>query len=259
MAPPAVGLALDDAGALALEGPLLGPGKGFVDRHYVVAVYSLSGDAVGRTPDGDVLHGGGLPHGDGHAELVVFHHVDAGELPHGGHVDGLVEGALIAGPVAEEGHGHIGLFLHLQRQGAAGGDGDAPAHDGVGPQVPFGEVRDVHGAAAALAVAVGLAHQLRQGPVQLRALGDAVAVAPVGGGNEVLVRQLGANGCRHGLLAGVKVDGAPELVLREQGPRRLLEVPNLVHLVVDPKTGLFVDHRRDTSAFQDALILTYKL
>ena len=100
----------------------------------------------------------------------------------------------------------------------------------------------MHGAAAALAVAGGLAHQLRQSAVQFGALGDAVAMAAVSGCNQVLIRQLGADRGGHSLLAGVQVNGAAQLVLREQCPRRLLEVPDLVHLVIDPKTGFLVDH-----------------
>ena len=133
-------------------------------------------------------------------------------------------------------------MLHLDGQAAASGDGDAAAHDGVGAQVALGEVRDVHGAAAALAVAGGLAHQLRQRPVQLRPLSDAVAVAPVGGGDVVLIRQLGADGGGDGLFAGVQVDGAAQFVFREQCPRRLLKIPDLVHLVIDPKSGFTINH-----------------
>ena len=130
----------------------------------------------------------------------------------------------------------------VQSQSAAGGDGDAAAHDGVGAQIALGEIGDVHGAAAALAVAGGLAHQFCQCAIQFGALGNAVAMTPVGGCNQILIRQLGTDRGGHGLLAGVQVNRAPQFVLREQCPRRLLEVPDLVHLVIDPKTGFLVDH-----------------
>ena len=114
-----------------------------------------------------------------------------------------MKGALVGGAVTEEGHGDVFPVLHLDGQAAAGGDGDATAHDGVSAQIALGEVGDVHRAAAALAVAGGLAHQLRQGPVQLCALGDAVAVPPVRGCDVVLVRQLSTDRGCHSFLAGV--------------------------------------------------------
>ena len=151
--------------------------------------------------------------------------------------------ALAAGAVTEESHGEVVLLaLHLLGQGGAGGDGDAAGHDGVGAQVALGEVSDVHGAGAAAAVAGVTAHHLGQGLAQVAALGHAVAVAAVGGGDVVLVGHVGADGCGDCLLAQVQMDGAVDLVGAEQIPGGFLEVADLQHLLVDPQCAFLGDH-----------------
>ena len=106
--------------------------------------------------------------------------------------------------------------LHFDAEAGAGRDGIAAADDGVGAQVALGEVGDMHGAAAALAVAVALTHQLAHGIVQARALCDAVAVAAVGRRDIVLVCDEVRHGRRRGFFTNTEMDGSSEDILLEE-------------------------------------------
>jgi hypothetical protein len=85
------------------------------------------------------------------------------------------------------------------------------------------EVGDVHGAALALVVARGAAEQLAHHARGVRPLGQGVAVAAVGGGQQVFALQVEAHPCGHGLLPGGQVQRAAHqggLGRRRQAPGR---------------------------------------
>ncbi|CAN3964367.1 5-deoxy-glucuronate isomerase, partial [Dysosmobacter welbionis] len=182
----AVYLGLHHIGSLAAAGVVQGDLHSLIHRDGVRAVHHGVGHAVGRGPGGQIRGVGDPVDLRGHAVAVVLNEPDQRQLPGGGHVQGLVEGALVGGAVAEAAHGD-GVVPHdLGGQGAAGGDGLPGAHDAVGAQVVhLLHVRNVHGAALALAVAGSLAEQLRHGPLGVRPAGDGMAMAPVGGGEVV--------------------------------------------------------------------------
>ena len=77
----------------------------------------------------------------------------------------------------------------LARQAGADRERHAGADDRVGAQDPARGVGDVHRAALAAAEARRLREQLGHHAVDVRALGQAVAVAAVGGGHVVVVAQ----------------------------------------------------------------------
>ena len=177
-----------------------------VDLHHVVAVQNITGDAVAHGAVRDVLAAGGLLDIQGDGVLVVLAQEDHRQVIDGRHIDGLVERALVGGAVAEEHHGDGILVQVFLGQRGADGDGDAAAHDAVGAQHAHIHIRDMHGAALALAVAGLTSHQLGEHPAQIGALGDAVAVAAVVGNDVVVVGQVGADAHADGLLAVVGVD-----------------------------------------------------
>lgn len=98
--------------------------------------------------------------GDG--ELVVLEEIDDGELPDGRHVDALMEATLVGRAVAEERNGHRTVVANFGRQRRAGGQRDAAADDAVRAEQAALDLRDVHGAAAAVAEATLLAVELRE-------------------------------------------------------------------------------------------------
>src|SRR5205823_459990 len=125
-----------------------------------------------------------------------------------GQVGALVQDALVQGAVAEEADRDLVGAPDLRRQGRAGRDAHPAADDAVGPEDAPVDVGDVHAAALALAVAGRLAEQLSHHQLDVAALGDAVAVAAVGAGDEVVLAQGGAGADPDRLFADVGVAGA---------------------------------------------------
>jgi hypothetical protein len=75
----------------------------------------------------------------------------------------------------------------LARQRRAGGDPHGAADDGVGAQVAVALVGDVHRPALAPAIALRLAEQFAEHLLELSALGHAMPVAAMGGGDAVVI------------------------------------------------------------------------
>ena len=115
---------------------------------------------------------------------VVLADVDHGQLPERRHVHHLVEQALAERALAEEADrdavGAAALRREARRRSRCPAE---PPTIALAPRLPFCVVGDVHRAALAAAVALLLAEQLREHRPGVGALGDAVAVAAVGGGD----------------------------------------------------------------------------
>ena len=111
----------------------------------------------------------------------------------------------------------------------ADGDQDVGADHAVGAEHADLEVGDVHGAALAVAGAALAAEQLAHHGERVGALGDGVAVAAVGGEQDVGSREIGAHADRHRLLADGGMDGTEHELLLEALERRLLEGANAQH------------------------------
>jgi hypothetical protein len=213
VAVPAVGLELEQDGALSGAAALGGFGGRGVDGLHVVAVDRVRLDAVGRGPVGD-------PRDPGHPAAVGALRVDvvlAGEdhrqVPDGAEVERLVERALVDGALAEEGDGDAVLLQVLARQAGTGGQRHARADDRVGAEDALAGVRDVHRAALAAAQPGGLGEELGHHAVEVGALGEDVAVAAVGGGEVVVVAQRGAHAGGDRLLAERGVHEAGDLAV----------------------------------------------
>src|SRR5258706_8023232 len=73
------------------------------------------------------------------------------QIPHRSKVDRLVEGALVHGSLAEEGHGHAVTAEHAAREGRARRERQACSDDRVRAGNAFAPVGDVHRATPALA------------------------------------------------------------------------------------------------------------
>src|SRR5690606_25092074 len=94
------------------------------------------------------------------------------------------------------------------RVGGAHRDRDAGSDHAVGAEHADREVGNVHRAAAAAAVAGGLAEELLEHAGDVRPLGDRVSVAAVGGREVVARTQVRTHARRHRLLPGGQVQGA---------------------------------------------------
>ena len=137
--------------------------------------------------------------------------------------------ALVDGAIAEEGDGDLVRASLAGGHGGADGEGDAGADDAVGAEHALGHVRDVHGAALALVGAGGALEDLGHHAPDVDALGDAVAVAAVGGGEVVGVGEVGADAGGDGLLADGEVEGAAQGALADLREGAELEVADGHH------------------------------
>ena len=101
-----------------------------------------------------------------------------------------MEGAVVDGPVAEEGHGHAVGLQQLEAVAGAGGLEDARADDAAGAHhADFGG-EQVHAAAAAVRAAGLPAVQLGDQLPRRHALGQGVAVAAVRAEDHVVRPQM---------------------------------------------------------------------
>ena len=170
-----------------------------------------------------------FPVGGGERVLVVLADEDHRQLPHRSQVERFVEDALVGGAVAEEGDRHLVSPLQLGGEAGAGGERHGRAYDAVRAHDVELHVGDVHGAAEALAIAGLAAHQLRHHAVDARTLGDAVAVAAVVGGDDVVVAQRRADAGGDRLLALVAMGRALDDAFLEEVGGLVLEGADAAH------------------------------
>ena len=234
----AVGHRLDQGRPLAGAGAVYRLAQYEVDLDAVVAVHGDAGDLVGGRAVRDLGDGRGVPVGRGERVLVVLADEDYRQLPHRREVERFVEDALIRRAVAEEGHRHPIRPLQLGGEAGAGGERHGGADDAVGPHDVELHVRDVHGAAEALTVARLAAHQLRHHAVDARALGNAVAVTAVVGGDDVVIAQRRADAGGDRLLALVAVGRALDDAFLEEVGGLVLEGADAAHGDVEVAEGL---------------------
>ena len=225
----AVGHRLDQRRPLAGAGAVHRLAQHEVDLDAVVAVHGDAGDLVGRRPVRDLGDRRGVPIGGGERVLVVLADEDHRQLPHRRQVERFVEDALVGRAVAEEGDRHTVRPLQLGGEAGAGGERHGRAHDAVRAHDVELHVGDVHGAAEALAIAGLAAHQLRHHAVDARTLGDAVAVAAVVGGDDVVVAQRRADAGGDRLLALVAVGRALDDAFLEEVGGLVLEGADAAH------------------------------
>jgi hypothetical protein len=145
----AIGLHLEDVGTFAAAGVLGGAGAGFTHRDDVHAV-----DFLARDPERDaaLVEGGfgrrALDAG-AHGVLVVLDHVHDRQLPELGHVEALVDLALVGRAVAHIGVADVAIALVAVGQRQAGAERYLGADDAVAAVEAGLDVEHVHRAALA--------------------------------------------------------------------------------------------------------------
>ena len=161
--------------------------------------------------------------------MIVFTDEDHGELPYGGKVHGLTQSALIAAAVAEERDADAVGRVHRAVERIAGAERLRRANDAVCTHKADLGCGLMHFAGAAAAVALLLAHQLGHHGVDVRALGDEMAVAAVRRGDVVLTRERTADAGGCGLFADVHVHVADDDALFEIVNSGQLKITDQIH------------------------------
>jgi hypothetical protein len=231
VAVPAVGGGLDDDRASAVADPghdLGGNGGGGRD---IVAVDRPVVDAVSGGPllDAPGVLGGyrrelGVP--------VVLAPEEGGELPHGCEVQRLVECALGHGAIPEERHDHAAVASQLGCRRRPDGDGEPGGHDPVGAEDADAGVGDVHRSTPTPVGAPVLAHQLREHPERVEALGQAVPVPAVVRGDHVVGPERPARAHGGGLLPGGQMHEPRHLTVAVERRDPLFEASDPQHSTV---------------------------
>jgi hypothetical protein len=130
--------------------------------------------------------------------------------------------------------------LQLGPKRRARGDAHGAADNGVGAEIAVALVGDMHRAALAPAIAFFLAQQFAEHFLELGALGHAMAVAAVGGGDLVVVGQRLADAHGDGFLAGIHMRQPRHLGREVELVGVVLEGADADHLAVHPQIVLGV-------------------
>ena len=231
----AVGAALEQGRSASRPGARDRLRGRLVDRDHIVAVDRDPGDAVGPRALGHVGVAGGVVERHLGGVHVVLADVDHRQIPDRGHVDPLVEGAVVDRAIAEEADADPVAFQQLEAVAGAGRLQDVRSDDAGGAhQADFGR-EEVHAAAAAARDAGRLAEELGHHLAGRHALGQRVAVAAVGAEDDVVLAQVGADADRDRLLADVGVAGAGDVPLRVGAGQSLFHPADAEHLAIEPE------------------------
>ena len=167
-----------------------------------------------------------------HRVAVVLDHENDRQVPEGGEVVGLVDGALVDGAVAHERHRGPLQALVLDGVGEAGAERDLAADDAVPAPEIAGRIKIMHRAALALGAAGGLAVELGHERLGVHPDGDGVAVIAVRRDDVVVRAHQGAGADGDRLLADVKVEEAADLLRLIGAEAALFETPDAHHLAM---------------------------
>src|SRR5262249_37524703 len=160
---------------------------------------------------------------------VVLDHEDDREIPDRGEIEALQEHALVGGAVAHEADAHPAIAAELGGEPGPAGEWCSGAEDAIGAHHAFREIGDMHRAALAAAGAGGAAIDLAHHLPHFHALGDAMAMAAMGGGDAVALVQMHHDAGGRGLLACIEMDEARNVAARELDMETLLELTDRAH------------------------------
>ena len=205
----------------------------FAHRDHVHAVHHVSRHAVALGFAVDLIESRGDPHVRRDSIEVVLDQEDHRKLPELGHVERLVEDALVRGAIAQKRHHHPILVAHLDAQREPDREREVSAHDGVAAHEVALRVTEVHGAALPLADAgrapIELGHQRPRAGLAYKRVGM-IAVGPE---LVLVVIERTDRPRRHGLLADVEVREAADEALGVRLRHALFETSNERHIAVE--------------------------
>ena len=193
----------------------------------------LARDAVGLAALIKLGPGRGALDRGAHAVSVVLDDVDDRQLPERGHVEALVDLALVDRAVAEIGEAHAAVLAVAVGEGEAGADRHLRADDAVAAVEVLLAAEHVHRAALALGIAAAPAGQLGHDALGVHAAGQHVAVVAIGGDDGVALLDRGLHADDHRLLADIEVAEAADQPHAVHLARLLLEAADQQHVAIE--------------------------
>src|SRR5690606_25230592 len=219
----AVGHHLEDvrplAGARMLDGAL----RRLADETHVHAVHLLARDVEGAAALREIGGGGGAGHRGAHGIAVVLDDVDDRQVPELGHVEALIDLALVGGAVAEIGEADGVLAAILGGEGEAGAGRDLGADDAVAAVEAVLVTEHVHGAALAGGEAAAAAGELGHDALGIHAEHQHMAVIAIAGDRGVVVARGHLDAGDDGFLPDIEVAKAADQAHAVHLPRLFLE------------------------------------
>ncbi len=176
-----------------------------LDRKHVHAVDDFAGDAEGLAAVIDVLGRGRARLRGAHGVLVVLDHEDHRQAPERGHVERLIDLALVGGTIPEIGEGDAAVVLVLVGKGEAGADRHLGTDDAVTAVEMLLFREHVHRAALALGIAALAPRELGHHALWVHAAGQHMAVIAVGGDPLVAFLGGGLEPDDDGLLSDIEM------------------------------------------------------
>ena len=177
------------------------------------------------------------------------------KLPRGRCIQRLMEGAAIRRAVAEKHHGHLVIMKYPAIcQCRAYRQIIPAAYNAVGAQHSDGKIRNVHGAASAVAKAGLLTVNLRHHPVNIRALGNAVSMPAVRGFDQIILPQGSADTGGNGLFPNVQMHKSGKLLVQIVPLHAFLKAADQLHRAVKRRSLFLGDlNFRHVQAFLSVL------
>ena len=203
-------------------------------REHVHAVDLKARDPV-RLPAPEQLGLGGRPRDAGaHRILVVLDRVDDRQVPQLGHVEGLVDLALVDRAVAHVGEADAAIVAILVPEGESRPQRHLRADDAVAAVEAMVDAEHVHRPALALGNAGRAPGQLGHDDLRVDAVGEHVAMVAVAGDDAVLAdRQRRLEPDRDRFLPDIEVAEPADQPEPVELPRPLLEAANEKHFAVE--------------------------
>src|SRR5262245_56678987 len=230
MAAVSVGLHLKNKGPLAFTAPGNRLVAGGLDGADIHAVDLLAGNVEGVAALGEIGLRRGTRHRGAHGVAVVLDYIDHRQLPELGHVETLIDLALVRSAIAEIGHADRVVTSVTIGEGKPGAERDLRADDAVTAVEVLLLAEHVHGAALALGVATLPAGQLGHHALGIHAAGEHMPVVPVACYDLVTLLQGHLHPDDDGLLADIEMAEAADRAHAIELAGLFLKAPDQQHV-----------------------------
>ena len=200
---------------------------------HIHAIHFIAWNAVSLTTIMQIGTRRGNPlYRGSHAIFIVFNDIDYRQLPKGGHVESLIDLALIHRAITGIGHADIVCFIVFHGKGDTGAKGNLCTDDAM-PAIEMlflGE--HVHGTALALGITPFTPRQVCHDALRIHATGQHVTMIPVRGDNRIALFCGGLHAGHDSFLPDIEVTKPTDQTHAIQLPRLFLKTADQKHVLI---------------------------